>query len=152
MDGTRLSRCFTFGHFELYPEVCQLYHRGSRLTACHPQQAAFLAVLAETPGVMVRKNEVASRLWPNETPSKNRLNALASALWTLLGDDNPDKRKYFVAVGRAGYCFICPVKCIDQKENTQISLAEEAYRAGRHCLKPLGIVFTGGRFMVQEGN
>jgi tetratricopeptide (TPR) repeat protein len=134
MEDSRLGRCFTFGHFELYPEVCQLYHRGSRLTACHPQQAAFLAVLAETPGVMVSKNEIASRLWPNETPSKNRLNALASASWKILGDDNPRKRRYFVAAGRKGYCFLCPVEQVDHEESKHNGLAEKAYRAGKHCL------------------
>ena len=134
MDNTGLGRSFIFGHFTLYPEVRQLHYRGAWLKSCHPQQAAFLAILLETPSVMVSKKRIKSRLWPDETPSKNRLNALASALWTLLGDDNPDKRRYFVAAGRVGYCFICPVKRVDQTENTQIDLAEETYRAGKHCL------------------
>jgi Tfp pilus assembly protein PilF len=134
MDDSRLGRCFNFGHFELYPEVCQLYHRGRQLTTCHPQQAAFLAILAETPGVMVSKHEVASRLWPHETPSKNRLNALASASWGILGDDNPKKRKYFASAGRGGYCFVCPVEHSNHEESKQNGLAEKAYRAGKHCL------------------
>jgi tetratricopeptide (TPR) repeat protein len=134
LDKSGLGRSYIFSHFTLYPEVRQLHYRGAWLKGCHPQHAAFLAILVETPGVMVSKKEIKSRLWPNETPSKNRLNALASALWTLLGDDNPDKRKYFVTSGRVGYCFICPVKCVEQEENTQISLAKEAYRAGKHRL------------------
>jgi tetratricopeptide (TPR) repeat protein len=133
VDDSGLGRCFIFGHFMLYPEVRQLYHRGTRLKTCHPQQAAFLAILAETPGVMVSKKELKSSLWPNETPSKNRLNALASASWALLGDDNPQKRRYFVAAGREGYCFIYPVERVEPKANPT-GLAEEAYRAGRHCL------------------
>jgi tetratricopeptide (TPR) repeat protein len=134
MDDSGLGRSFNFGHFALYPEVRQLYRCGIRLRTCHPQQAAFLAILAETPGAMVSKKEFKSRLWPNETPAKNRLNALASASWALLGDNNPEKRKYFAAAGREGYCFICPVKRVEQKENNQKGLAEEAYRAGKHCL------------------
>jgi len=134
MDNTGLGYCFIFGHFALYPKVRHLYHRGNRLKACHPQHAMFLAILAETPGVMVSKKDLKSRLWPNETPSKNRLNALASALWALLGDHNPKRRKYFVAVGRDGYSFVCPVERVEQRTNSRSSLSEKAYREGKHCL------------------
>jgi DNA-binding winged helix-turn-helix (wHTH) protein len=131
MDDSGLGRCFIFGQFALFPEVRQLFRRGIRLRTCHPQQAAFLAILAETPGVMVSKKELKSRLWANETPSKNRLNALASSLWALLGDDHPNKRKYFEAAGREGYCFIYPIRRAEQKKSSQKDLAEEAYRAGK---------------------
>lgn len=134
LDDTGLGRCFIFGHFALYPEVRQLHRRGIRMRSCHPQQAAFLAILAETPGVLVSKKELRSRLWPNEIPAKNRLNAIASSLWALLGDDNPDNRRYFAAAGREGYCFIYPIQRAEQKKSNPKDLAQEAYRAGKHYL------------------
>ena len=133
MDDTGLGRCFIFGKFTLYPEVRQLHYRDNWLKSCHPQQAAFLAILVESPSVMVSKKEISSKLWPNEAPSKNRLNAIASALWSLLGNDNHERRKYFVAAGRKGYCFVCPVEHVENKRTNPNCLAEEAYRAGKHC-------------------
>ena len=131
------GRCIVFGPFVLYPEVRQLYRHGIRLRRCHPQQAAFLAILAEHPGSMVTKKELELRLWPLQMPHKNRLNVLASSLWTLLDDTNPEKRKYFASAGREGYCFICPVEQVEHPENRNTDLATEAYRAGKHCLEDL---------------
>jgi DNA-binding winged helix-turn-helix (wHTH) protein len=134
MDDSSLGYRIVFGDFVLYPEVRQVFRHGTRIRSFRPQQVAFTALLAEKAGTMVSKEYLKSQLWPGEAPTKNRLNALASSVWAQLGDNNPRKRKYFVATGHEGYCFTHPVERVEPLTTFKNDLAERCYRAGRHAM------------------
>jgi DNA-binding winged helix-turn-helix (wHTH) protein/Flp pilus assembly protein TadD len=131
-----IGRCIEFGTFKLYPELGQLHKFGMRLKEAHPQHVAFLTILVERLGERVTKDEIKSMLWPNQHLAKNRLNVLASELWSLLGDTDREQRKYFVSLGHQGYCFVHPVRLVMNSGSTLRQLeAEDACRMGRRCLE-----------------
>jgi DNA-binding winged helix-turn-helix (wHTH) protein len=109
-----LGHCVTFGDFALYPEAGELQKFGHRLKHVRPQQVAFLTILLENAGTRVAKEAISARLWPDEAPTKNHLNVVASRVWTALGDTNKEQRKYFTSLGGGGYCFIHPIKRVER--------------------------------------
>jgi tetratricopeptide (TPR) repeat protein len=136
MPRTAVGRCIEFGDFKLYPEKGQLHKFGVRLKQARPQHVAFLTILAERLGERVSKDEIRSLLWPGQHLAKNRLNVIASELWTILGDTDREHRRYFVSLGRQSYCFIHPTKLTTRSAPAPNQLrAEEAFRAARRCLE-----------------
>jgi DNA-binding winged helix-turn-helix (wHTH) protein/Flp pilus assembly protein TadD len=132
MKADCLGRCISFGDFELYPEAGKLYRLGYRMTKARPQEVAFLTILVEHAGAKVTKEEIATRLWPNETPAKNRLNVVVSDTRSALGDTNQEPRRYIATLGDDGYCFIHPIKRVERATGDYNDVqAEQAYRAGQ---------------------
>ena len=136
MKADCLGRCIAFGDFELYPESGTLYRLGYRVTKARPQEVALLTMLVEQAGVKVTKREIEARLWPGETPPKNRLNVLVCDARSALGDTKQDPRKYIATLGEDGYCFTYPIKRVERATgNCDDVEAEQAYRAGIQCLE-----------------
>ena len=134
MKADCLGRCIAFGDFEIYPEAGFLYRRGCRVTKARPQEVALLTILVERAGVKVAKEEIISRLWPNQTPAKNRLNVVISDTRSALGDTNKEPRRYIATLGDDSYCFIHPIKRIERANGDYGDVgAEQAYRAGQRC-------------------
>jgi DNA-binding winged helix-turn-helix (wHTH) protein/Flp pilus assembly protein TadD len=132
----RLGRCIAFGDFELYPEAGKLYKLGCRVTTARPQEVSLLTMLIERAGVMVSRNDIEVRLWPNTRPPKNRLNVVVSEARSALGDTNKEPRKYIATLGEDGYCFIHPIKRVEHATGSYEDIeAERAYRAGMQCLE-----------------
>ena len=135
MKAGCLGRCIAFGDFELYPEAGKLYKVGCRVTKARPQEIVLLTMLVEQAGVKVTKKEIEARLWPDETPPKNRLNVVVCDVRSALGDTNRDPRKFIAALGEDGYCFIHPIKRVERATGTYDDVeAAQAYRAGIQCL------------------
>jgi len=99
-----------FGRFAF--ELCS--HRlywNDRLVAIQDQPARFLAILLESPGIVVSRDEIRKRLWP-ETEFLEfdaALNTTAKKLRQALKDD-AGKPEFIKTVPRQGYIFISPVR------------------------------------------
>jgi DNA-binding winged helix-turn-helix (wHTH) protein len=131
-----LGRCIAFADFELYPEAGKLYKLGYRVAKARPQEVALLTVLVEQAGVKVTKKEIEARLWPNESPPKNRLNVVVCDVRSALGDTNRDPRRYIATLGEDGYCFIHPIKRVERATGSYNDVeGEQAYRFGLRCLE-----------------
>lgn len=95
-----------FGVFELDPCSGELRKKGMKIKL-HGQPIEILVLLMESPGQLVTREEMQSKLWSNETfvdfeqGLNNAMKRLRSAL-----DDNAESPHYIETVPRKGYRFI----------------------------------------------
>jgi Tol biopolymer transport system component/DNA-binding winged helix-turn-helix (wHTH) protein len=98
-----------FGIFELDLRTGELRRNGSRVKL-QDQPFQVLALLLETPGRVVNRDELRERLWPADTfvDFDHSLNAAIRRLRDALGDtaENP---VFVETVARRGYRFLAPV-------------------------------------------
>lgn len=135
MRNTQLGSRIFFGDFALCTEAGELYRREVRVKTARPQEILLLTLLVERAGQKVAKREIATTLWPTETPAKNRLNVLISSLRSRMGDTNPNRRKYISTLAD-GYCFIHPIQRIERVQDAlERQEAERAFRAGKQALE-----------------
>jgi DNA-binding winged helix-turn-helix (wHTH) protein/Tol biopolymer transport system component len=99
-----------FGLFELDLKAAQLTKNGSSIRL--PQQPLrLLAVLVESPGEIVTREQLRQRLWPSDIfiDFDHGLNKSMQKLRDALGDSAGSPR-YIETVPRVGYRFIAPVR------------------------------------------
>jgi DNA-binding winged helix-turn-helix (wHTH) protein/Flp pilus assembly protein TadD len=121
--------CFHFGDYSFNPETCDLFKKNRRLPI-GTQVALFLAALLDSPGQIVSREKLESRLWPNQIVGPNNLNVVASQARKLFLDD-PASPKFIKTVGQRGYCFIYPIDSTkDGKHPDAAAAAESYYRRG----------------------
>jgi DNA-binding winged helix-turn-helix (wHTH) protein len=121
--------CFHFGDYSFNPETCDLFKKNRRLPI-GAQVALFLAALLDSPGQIVSREKLESRLWPNQVVGLNNLNVVASQARKLFLDD-PASPKFIKTVGQRGYCFIYPIDSSkDGKHPDAVAAAESYYRRG----------------------
>ena len=100
---------YRFGHFEVMPEVGELYRRGQRVKI---QELPFrvLVTLLEQEGKIVPRDALAKQLWPENifVEFDQGLSTAVAKLRQALGDiaENP---RFVETVPRRGYRFIAPV-------------------------------------------
>ena len=106
------NRLVRFGAFELDLRSGELRKAGSRLTLQH-QPLHLLSVLLERPGELVTREELRSRLWPEDTfvDFEHGLNAAVKRLRDTLGD-SADTPRYVETLPRRGYRFIAPATAV----------------------------------------
>jgi DNA-binding winged helix-turn-helix (wHTH) protein len=91
-----------------------------------------LGVLAETPGVGVRREALMARVWPGAVVGEDALNQAVSRLRRALGDD-PRRPTYIETIPRVGYRLIVPVSAVTEPP---APLASTVGATGRSPLHP----------------
>lgn len=115
-------RSARFGPFELSLETGELHKHGVRVRLQH-RPFQILAALIETPGRLVTREELRTRLWSSDVfvDFESGLNTAVNRLRLALGDsaENP---LYVETLSRLGYRFLAPVE-ITYEEPEQIFAA-----------------------------
>jgi Tol biopolymer transport system component/DNA-binding winged helix-turn-helix (wHTH) protein len=109
MSVNSLSSIVRFGRFELDPQTGELRHAGHKVKL-QEQPFQVLATLLEHPGKIGTREELRSKLWPEDTfvDFDHSLNAAIKRLRDALGE-SADAPVYIETLSRRGYRFIAPV-------------------------------------------
>ena len=106
--GIPAQRCFAFGPFLLRPEQQSLLKMEAPVRI-GGRALDILTVLVESPGELVDKRTLISRVWPNTHVEETNLKVNVAGLRRALEDDSCLPRFIATVVGR-GYRFIAPVR------------------------------------------
>ncbi len=116
MQTPRIAR---FGSFEADLHTRELRKHGLKLKV-QAQPFQVLAMLLARPGELVTREEIRSRLWPQDTfiDFDHGLNAAVRRLRDAL-NDNAETPRFVETLPRRGYRFIAPVERLDIEEADQ---------------------------------
>ncbi|MFM8394585.1 MAG: winged helix-turn-helix domain-containing protein [Acidobacteriota bacterium] len=103
-----MARVFNFGQFRLVEESQQLYRRRDLLPLTG-KRLELLLLLVENAGQVVKKEEIFSKVWPDQILEESNLTQNIYMLRRLL-EDNPKDPRYILTVPGAGYIFYQPVE------------------------------------------
>lgn len=101
-------RHFRFGEFELDEPRRSLRRDGTELSL-NPKAFDLLVELVRASGSVVTKDELLTRVWPDQFVEENNLSVHVSALRKVLGDGN-GSRKFIATVPGKGYSFVAPLE------------------------------------------
>src|SRR5260221_1823739 len=109
MSVNSSSSIVRFGTFELELQTGELRHAGQKVKL-QEQPFQVLAALLENPGKIVTREELRSKLWPEDTfvDFDHSLNAAIKRLRDALGE-SADAPVFIETLARRGYRFIGPV-------------------------------------------
>ena len=117
------TKSVRFGVFELDLHTGELRKKGFKVPL---QQQSFhvLAALLEKPGELVTREELLSKLWPDDTfvDFETSLNAVVKKLRAALGDSATSPR-YIETLPKRGYRFIAPVKDLEASPGIEAKTA-----------------------------
>src|SRR5262252_4402560 len=104
-----------FGPFELDLRAGELRKEGRKIRL-QEQPFQILRMLLESPGEVVLREEIRSRLWPGDTVVEfdHSINAAVRRLRDALRD-SADKPRYIETLARRGYRFIGQVDASNQR-------------------------------------
>lgn len=99
-----------FGEFEVDPQSGEVRKSGSRIKL-QDQPFKVLQVLLENPGVVVSREELQARIWPDVSYGDfdHAVNVAVGKLRTALGD-SAESSSFIETVPRRGYRFVAPVE------------------------------------------
>lgn len=128
MEPGRQSRVVRFGTYEVSMDSGELRKSGIRIRV---QQLPIkvLGILLEHPGEVVSREELRSRLWPNEGfgDFDQAVNIAVAKLRSALGDSAENPR-YIETLPKRGYRFIADVR--NAQPNLQVSSASDSPSLG----------------------
>jgi TolB-like protein/DNA-binding winged helix-turn-helix (wHTH) protein/Flp pilus assembly protein TadD len=114
MERLRHTSVVQFGTYEIALQTGELRKAGVRIRV-QQQPLRLLEILLEHPGEIVTREELRSRIWPNENfgDFDQAVNVAIAKLRGALGDsaDNP---RYIETLPRRGYRFIANVTVVDR--------------------------------------
>jgi TolB-like protein/DNA-binding winged helix-turn-helix (wHTH) protein/Flp pilus assembly protein TadD len=117
MEPTRQTSVVRFGTYEIGLQSGELRKAGVRIRV-QQQPLKLLEILLERPGEVVTREELRSRIWPNESfgDFDQAVNVAVAKLRAALGDsaDNP---RYVETLPRRGYRFIAEVALVNLPTN-----------------------------------
>src|SRR5215468_8128804 len=113
MEATRPTSVARFGTFEISFESGELRKAGVRIKV-QQQPLKLLEILLEHPGEIVTRDELRTRIWPQESfgDFDQAVNVAIAKLRTALGDSAENPR-YIETLPRRGYRFIAEVVIVD---------------------------------------
>ena len=113
MHATRSSDIVCFGPFNLDLRAGEL-HRNGRKVRLHEQPFKILEMLLEHPGEVVTRQEIRSKLWPNDTIVEfdHSINAAIKKVRLAL-EDSAEEPEYVETVARRGYRLKVPVDWVE---------------------------------------
>jgi DNA-binding winged helix-turn-helix (wHTH) protein len=125
-----------FGPFEVDLTTREL-KKMSVLVALPPQPFDVLAILLERPGMLVTRQELRARLWPDAVfvDFDHGLNKAISKLREVLGD-NGAKPRFVETLPRRGYRFITPVSSQSMELAGPVAVARLLYEGRTAALSP----------------
>ena len=117
MEPLRHTSVVRFGTYEISLHSGELRKAGVRIRV-QQQPLRLLEILLEHPGEVVTREELRSRIWPNESfgDFDQAVNVAIAKLRVALGDsaDNP---RYIETLPRRGYRFIAGVAVVNRPTN-----------------------------------
>src|SRR5690349_24863906 len=117
MQAIRHTSVVRFGTYEMGLHSGELRKAGVRIRV-QQQPLRLLAILLERPGEVVTREELRSRIWPNESfgDFDQAVNVAVAKLRAALGDsaDNP---RFVETLPRRGYRFIAEVRVVNLPDN-----------------------------------
>src|SRR5947209_9282245 len=117
MEPSRHTSVVRFGTYEIALHSGELRKAGVRIRV-QQQPLRLLEILLEHPGEVVTREELRSRIWPNEDfgDFDQAVNVAIAKLRGALGDaaDNP---RYIETLPRRGYRFIADVAVVNRPTN-----------------------------------
>src|SRR5713101_6867686 len=126
MEPLRHTSVVRFGTYEIALHSGELRKAGVRIRV-QQQPLRLLEILLERPGEIVTREELRSRIWPNESfgDFDQAVNVAVAKLRGALGDsaDNP---RYIETLPRRGYRFIAEVAVVSRPTNKLELLPEVA--------------------------
>lgn len=127
------ARKLRFGAFEVDLGNRELRRRGLRVKLQH-KPFYILEILLQAPGELVRRTDLAQRLWPGLHVNFDRsLNTAVNALRRVLGDSSQNPRFIETRTG-LGYRFIAPVEEVPEPADARAEPARDR-EAVRACLQ-----------------
>jgi DNA-binding winged helix-turn-helix (wHTH) protein len=122
------GRYVCFGPFQVDLQREELFKDGARVHVPAKVYQVLLALI-ETPGEIVRREDLRARLWPGRTfvNFDANVNTTVNKLRLTLGD-SPEKPIYVETIPRQGYCFVGSVARKNQAAEvvkTQVTSARE---------------------------
>src|ERR1700751_3841796 len=122
MSTSPKSRVVRFGSFEADLHTRELRKHGLKVKV-QEQPFQVLAMLLARPGELVTREEIRSRLWPQDTfiDFDHGLNAAVRRLRDALNDDAETPR-FIETLPRRGYRFIAPVEKLSIEEAGQLEV------------------------------
>src|ERR1700735_4779727 len=119
MESPPPSSVVRFGTYEVSLQSGEVRKAGLRIRVLQ-QPLKLLELLLERPGEVVTREELRSRVWPNESfgDFDQAVNIAIAKLRSALGDsaDNP---RYIETLPKRGYCFIADVSFVDEEGRTR---------------------------------
>src|ERR1700745_1715646 len=126
MESLRPNSVVRFATYEVSLESGEVRKAGLRIRV-QQQPMKLLEILLEHPGEVVTREELRSRIWPNESfgDFDQAVNVAIAKLRVALGDsaDNP---RYIETLPRRGYRFIAGVAIVNRPTNNLGLLPEVA--------------------------
>ena len=117
MEPLRQTSVVRFGIYEIALQSGELRKAGIRIRV-QQQPLKLLEILLEHPGEIVTREELRSRIWPNESfgDFDQAVNVAVAKLRGALGDSAENPR-YIETLPRRGYRFIADVAVVNPTEN-----------------------------------
>jgi DNA-binding winged helix-turn-helix (wHTH) protein/Tol biopolymer transport system component len=145
MSANSASSIVRFGRFEVNFQSGELRYAGQKVKL-QEQPFQVLATLLERPGEVVTRDELRSRLWPEDTfvDFDHGLNAAIKRLRDALGE-SADAPVFIETLARRGYRFIAPVNGSSSPSAAEIEAQQRnksissTRRIVVFCLAPLVI-------------
>ncbi len=120
MEKLRQTSVVRFGTYELRLHSGELRKSGLRIKV-QQQPLRLLEMLLERPGEIITREELRSRMWPNESfgDFDQAVNVAVAKLRTALGDtaDNP---RFVETIPRRGYRFLAEVSVWDSSSSNPV--------------------------------
>ncbi len=136
-----VSPSVRFGDFEADLHTGELYRRRKRIKLAE-QPLTILALLLENPGVLVTREEMHAKLWPEKTyvDFDQSLNTAVGALRRALRD-SPRRPRFIETLPKRGYRFIAEVERIEpHTRNGSAPDQPEVGSRARRVLALLGLI------------
>src|SRR5215510_13128407 len=113
MEPTRPTSVARFGIYEISFQSGELRKAGIKIKV-QQQPLKLLEILLETPGEIVTREELRTRIWPEESfgDFDQAVNVAIAKLRLALGDSAENPR-YIETLPRRGYRFIAEVAIVD---------------------------------------
>jgi TolB-like protein/DNA-binding winged helix-turn-helix (wHTH) protein/Flp pilus assembly protein TadD len=131
MEPLRLNSVVRFGTFEVSLQSGEVRKSGLRIRV-QQQPMKLLEVLLERPGAVITREELRSRVWPNESfgDFDQALNIAIGKLRSALGDSAENPR-FIETLPKRGYRFIADVSVVDADAHPKKQPESAAGLSGR---------------------
>jgi DNA-binding winged helix-turn-helix (wHTH) protein/tetratricopeptide (TPR) repeat protein len=125
----RSSYSYQFGPYQVDIQAGQLRKHGTKIKLAG-QPFEILVMLLERAGVVVTREEIQKRLWPDETfgDFENSLNKAINKLRQALAD-SAEQPTYIETLPRRGYRFLAPVTSPSSVHQGEVSTTLEALQS-----------------------